>query len=181
MLRCHASLFVAVVALAIAGCGSGGSPSGNGGQSEMDRMAQELEQESAAKQRAAADAEAAKQAAAQTPPPVEEPTVVEFDGNRGEPHEETLNPLRVAGHAYVFSMDRLIEAQIRKGMDLYKASNGHYPKTHEEYMQKIIADGLIELPELESGYEYWYNPEEPFQIYQRSVGTDQAADESNEQ
>jgi hypothetical protein len=45
-------------------------------------------------------------------------------------------------------------------MDVYKAldPNGRGPKTHEEFMEKIIRANDIKLPELPSGHRYVYDP-----------------------
>jgi hypothetical protein len=48
--------------------------------------------------------------------------------------------------------------QIPDAMRLYKAENGNAPKTHEEFMQKIIAPGRIPLPDLPEGHSYKYDP-----------------------
>jgi len=45
-------------------------------------------------------------------------------------------------------------------MRLYKAMNGHAPKTHEEFMEKIIKENRIQLPELPPGHRYRYYPEQ---------------------
>jgi hypothetical protein len=61
----------------------------------------------------------------------------------------------------LFRADDLIvfEAHIPKNMSLYKAEhNNKGPKSHEEFMQVIINDGGVRLPELPSGEEYWYDP-----------------------
>jgi hypothetical protein len=60
----------------------------------------------------------------------------------------------------LFRADDLIvfEAHIPKNMSLYKAEhNNKGPKSHEEFMQVIINDGGVRLPELPSGEEYWYD------------------------
>ena len=49
---------------------------------------------------------------------------------------------------------------IKKGLSLYNAEHGNYPKTHDEFMEKIIDDGQIQLPELDQGQEYIYDPED---------------------
>ena len=41
---------------------------------------------------------------------------------------------------------------------LYKALNGNAPKTHEEFMQKIIKENAVNLPELPEGHRYVYDP-----------------------
>jgi len=51
------------------------------------------------------------------------------------------------------------EIQIPQALELYKATNGEYPKTHEEFMKEIIEANGIELPELPEGHRYVYDPE----------------------
>lgn len=48
--------------------------------------------------------------------------------------------------------------QIPSNMQLFKATNGSAPKSHEEFMQKIIKEGMIKLPELPAGHSYLYDP-----------------------
>jgi len=49
--------------------------------------------------------------------------------------------------------------QIPHAMKLYRGVNGHFPKSHEEFMQKIIKENQIQLPELPPGERYVYDPE----------------------
>jgi hypothetical protein len=61
----------------------------------------------------------------------------------------------------LFRADDLIvfETHIPKNLSLYKAEHDNKgPKTHEEFMQVIIKDGGVRLPELPQGDEYWYDP-----------------------
>ena len=55
--------------------------------------------------------------------------------------------------------DRIaFEVQIPKAMDLYKADhNNKGPKTHEEFMNVIIKEHAVQLPELPPGNVYWYD------------------------
>ena len=56
--------------------------------------------------------------------------------------------------------ERLIfEVQIPHGMKMFEGLEGRPPRSHEEFMKRIIEDGQIELPELEAGKEYIYVPE----------------------
>lgn len=48
--------------------------------------------------------------------------------------------------------------QIPQAMNLYKAQQGEAPKTHEEFMEKIIKANQIALPELPAGARYSYDP-----------------------
>ncbi|NLX98822.1 MAG: hypothetical protein GXY83_21910 [Rhodopirellula sp.] len=51
------------------------------------------------------------------------------------------------------------QIQIPDAMRLYKASNGHAPKTEEEFMEQIIKPNRINLPELPEGHRYLYDPQ----------------------
>jgi len=50
------------------------------------------------------------------------------------------------------------DVQILSAMKLYKATNGNAPKTHEEFMDKIIKPNQIKLPQLPAGRKYVYDP-----------------------
>ncbi len=55
--------------------------------------------------------------------------------------------------------ERLVfEVQIPKAMQLFQATEGRYPKSHGEFMEKIIKEGQIHLPELWEGETYRYDP-----------------------
>ncbi len=54
--------------------------------------------------------------------------------------------------------EKLLYEQIDDGMKLYKASEGHAPKTHEEFMDKIIKARNLKLPDLPAGHRYVYDP-----------------------
>ena len=55
---------------------------------------------------------------------------------------------------------QMIINNIKHALDLYNAEHGNYPKTHEEFMEKIIDANQIALPELDEGQEYIYDPED---------------------
>lgn len=62
--------------------------------------------------------------------------------------------------AYFSVRERVVfDIQIASAMNLYKATNGYYPKTHEEFMQKIVKQNMIQLPKLRTGDSYVYVPE----------------------
>jgi hypothetical protein len=50
---------------------------------------------------------------------------------------------------------------VTHALNLYWAPTGEYPKTHEEFMEKIIKENKIVLPVLSDDREYIYVPEEP--------------------
>lgn len=73
-------------------------------------------------------------------------------------------PLRYYGamaNARVLAMDRAIGWQIKKSMDVYLATHDNkYPKDLDEYMDVIVQQNMIDLPELEQGQEFFYDPED---------------------
>lgn len=55
---------------------------------------------------------------------------------------------------------QIIIDQIKHALQLYWAEHGNYPKSHEEFMDKIIKFNQIQLPELPPDQEYIYVSEE---------------------
>ncbi len=63
--------------------------------------------------------------------------------------------------AYFRVQERLIfEVQIPHAMQRFEAENGHKPRSHEEFMEKIIKANNLELPELPPDHRYVYDPEQ---------------------
>ncbi len=50
------------------------------------------------------------------------------------------------------------EFKVKPAVNLYEAENGFKPKTHEEFMEKIIKFNEIEVPELPAGHSYVWDP-----------------------
>ena len=50
------------------------------------------------------------------------------------------------------------EIEIPHALNLYKALEGNAPKSHDEFMEKIIKANNIALPELPEGHKYVYDP-----------------------
>jgi hypothetical protein len=56
--------------------------------------------------------------------------------------------------------DRIaFQIQVPHALQLFKAINNRAPKDHEEFMQKIIRENQIRLPDLPEGHSYVYDPE----------------------
>ena len=49
--------------------------------------------------------------------------------------------------------------QVPHALNLYKATNGHFPKTQEEFVREILEPNGIKLPELPEGHFYVYDAE----------------------
>jgi hypothetical protein len=165
MLR-HITWLLLFAMMASTGC-SGDNSASSDGPSEMERMATQLAQEEK-DAKAKADAEAAAQAANPTPPAEEAPVRI---GDSDKNREETYNPLLAAAHAYVFAENRAIVMQHVSAVKLFHAEKGYYPKSHEDYVKQIVDRELVILPKPDEGYEFWYRPEDPLNLWLRPVGS----------
>jgi len=65
--------------------------------------------------------------------------------------------LSAVGSARFRAEHQLIFHQVTHALNLYWGEHGYYPKSHEEFIVKIIEPNSIVLPELEEGQEYWYD------------------------
>jgi hypothetical protein len=54
--------------------------------------------------------------------------------------------------------------QIPDAMNKYRGVNGHFPKSEKEFMEKIIKENEIQLPELPGGERYFYDAERAAQM-----------------
>lgn len=61
--------------------------------------------------------------------------------------------------SYFATKERVVfEIQIPHALNLYKATEGTAPASHEEFMEKIVAANQIPLPALPPGHRYVYDP-----------------------
>lgn len=143
--------------LCVAGCGSS-SDSGGGGGSSMDQMAAQMDaQEAAKKQEEAqlaaqkkAEEEAAAKAAAEAPP---ERMIV---GHRPvEPGGGYYSAIIGARRHILNVVDSLSWIQ---GVRNFKAEKGRKPKDTAEFMKDVVNIYQLQLPRLEEGQEYLYDP-----------------------
>lgn len=127
-----------------------------GGPTNMSEMAALMDRQEPPSETAAA--------VAPTPPPppvVEEPQVVTSKTpKRGRLLHDRGSYLSAVGSARFTAEHQTILNNVRHALDLYRAEHGEFPKSHEEFMTRIIEANSIVLPELEEGYEYWYDPSE---------------------
>ena len=95
------------------------------------------------------------------PPPEGRKTADVGDGKKGH-YSERLGRVSIFDRTIgtMYRMQEKMDYQmVKHAMDLYQATNGHYPKTHEEFMKEIIEYNKIKLPELRDDCRYEYNPE----------------------
>ncbi len=89
--------------------------------------------------------------------PVHQPATVGV-GKKGRGYG--TGPIATPIAAYFSTRQRMVfDIQIPSAMNIYRAQNGHFPKSHEEFMGKIIKENSIRLPELRSGKRYVYDPD----------------------
>jgi type IV secretory pathway VirB10-like protein len=105
-----------------------------------------------------APAKAPAKTAQKTPTTVQKAAAVGA-GAKGRGYGEGMVATPVA--TYFIVKERIAyDIQIPHAMNLFKATEGHAPKTHEEFMEKIVKANQIHLPTLPSGHRYVYDPEQ---------------------
>ncbi len=74
-------------------------------------------------------------------------------------HYDAVGPVVTPASVYFRARERIsFEIQIPQAMNLFKATEGRFPNTHEEFMQKIVEENRIPLPELPPDHRYIYDP-----------------------
>lgn len=85
-------------------------------------------------------------------------------GIRGDSlrNEEDVGKMIAAPAVALFNAREKVvfEIQIPHALNLFKALEGRVPKTHEEFMQKIVQANGIQLPELKPGTRYRFRPDQ---------------------
>jgi hypothetical protein len=61
----------------------------------------------------------------------------------------------------------VFDIQIPKAMQYYEGLHGEKPQSHEEFMQGIVKEGQIQLPELPAGHKYVYDPKQGVLMVER--------------
>jgi hypothetical protein len=68
-------------------------------------------------------------------------------------------PVTTPVAAYFSVRERLVfDAEIPHALDLYKATEGHAPRSQDEFMRDIVTANRIRLPTLPPGHRYVYDP-----------------------
>lgn len=67
--------------------------------------------------------------------------------------------LRTPAKAFFSAKQKIAFLQVKQALQLYDAQHGFKPKTHDEFMDKIIKFNNIKLPELPEGQSYIWDPE----------------------
>ena len=62
--------------------------------------------------------------------------------------------------AGMYAQHQVIFLQVKQAINLDYGLNGDFPKSHEEFMERVIKFNNLQLPELDEGDEYLYDPED---------------------
>src|SRR5206468_9336468 len=73
------------------------------------------------------------------------------------PRITAKDPITLSGNAYVTAIGKTSIGNIEYALKLYQAETGEFPKTYEEFMEKIIKANNIALPKLPFYQEYGYD------------------------
>jgi hypothetical protein len=65
----------------------------------------------------------------------------------------------------------VFDIQIPHAMNLYRATDGDFPKSHDEFMKHIIEANKIKLPELPEGQRYEYDAQSSQLMVVKPEGT----------
>lgn len=161
-------LLLSVVSVMLSGCGTDfrADPSASGGHAPVgglvipgDDNAQPVRTvpPTAPVNTTTAPATATAEAPVATPPATAQVPAQVGVGKKGRGYGGGIvtEPIRAKFRAE----QRIVFDQVKHALDLYKATNGRAPKSHDEFMQEVIQANQIQLPDLPSGETYVYDPQ----------------------
>jgi hypothetical protein len=67
------------------------------------------------------------------------------------------DPILAPLQAYGPMVEQISKIQIQQAVDLFNASEGHYPKDYEEFMTRVVKPNNIKLALLPAGWKYAYD------------------------
>ncbi|MDP1797340.1 MAG: hypothetical protein Q8K78_07660 [Planctomycetaceae bacterium] len=87
----------------------------------------------------------------------------QFDPNAGAKVSDSkihaTDPITAPVSAYGPMLEKISTTYIEQALNLFNASEGRYPNSHEEFMTAIIKANNIQLPVLPGGKQYQYDVE----------------------
>lgn len=87
----------------------------------------------------------------------------QFDPNAGAKVSDSkihaTDPITAPVSAYGPMLEQISKTHIEHALNLFNASEGRYPNSHEEFMTAIIKANNIQLPVLPAGKQYQYDVE----------------------
>jgi hypothetical protein len=95
---------------------------------------------------------------APAPPPPQQVKADVGVSVRGKSLQEHSGVLVAPAQAYFRTEERVVfQIQIPQAMNLFKATEGRNPRTHEGFMARIIKENNIKLPPLSAGEKFVYD------------------------
>ncbi|MGE0756684.1 MAG: hypothetical protein AB7O38_06675 [Pirellulaceae bacterium] len=99
-------------------------------------------------------------AAPPSPPQTEQVKAETGVGAKGKSLEQHSGPIVEPLKAFIrFEQKAVFDIQIPQAMQLFEATEGRKPNSHDEFMSRIIAANNINLPKLPAEHRYLYVPE----------------------
>ncbi len=84
-------------------------------------------------------------------------------GKKGQSLADNAGIARIlsapASAFFNFEQKAVLDIQIPQALNLFKGSEGRFPKSHAEFMQKIVEANRLTLPELPAGAVYHFDSE----------------------
>ena len=91
-------------------------------------------------------------------------------GQRGRSLDNRSGPVVEPIKSLVATKERLaFDVQLKHAMNLYKATHGRLPQSHDEFMTQIVAFNKIKLPVLPKGHKYLFDPQRGELMVERPV------------
>ncbi len=81
-------------------------------------------------------------------------------GKQGQVIGDKEGFLRTPAKALFTAKQKIAFMSVEHALNLYKAEHDAVPKTHDEFMDKIVKFNNIQLPELPEGQKYIWDPEQ---------------------
>jgi hypothetical protein len=82
-------------------------------------------------------------------------------GAKGRSLDNESGVVVEAAKAFFNVRERVVfETAIPHAISLFEASEGRKPKSHDEFMTRIIAENNIQLPQLQPNRQYYYDPQQ---------------------
>lgn len=79
-------------------------------------------------------------------------------GQYGVASEQPMSIITTPVSTYFYAQEKTVfDMQIPQALNLFQASEGRYPNSEEEFMNKIIKANMIVLPKLPEGDSYVYD------------------------
>lgn len=79
-------------------------------------------------------------------------------GQYGVATEQPMSIITTPVSTYFYAQEKTVfDMQIPQALNLFQASEGRYPDSEEEFMNKIVKANMIVLPKLPEGNSYVYD------------------------